>query len=72
MQRLIREHNLDIVEFPNWEGLALILQRTSHVPMVVRLHTSSKESHSINGTPATRTNRWDVKREMWQGAVPTS
>jgi len=66
MQRLARERKLDIVEFPNWEGFGLIFQQISRVPAIVRLHTSSRESQTIDQLPSTPLLRWDVRRERWQ------
>jgi hypothetical protein len=65
-RRLVRDHALDVVEFPNWEGYGLLFLRTARTPTVVRLHTSSRESQAIDGTPPTRWHRWDVRRERWQ------
>lgn len=66
MQRLVRDQKLDVVEFPNWEGLGLLFQKLSNTPVVVRLHTSSKETQVIDQLPSTRTLEWDVRREFWQ------
>ena len=66
MQRLVRERNVDVVEFPNWEGFGLVFQHLSRTPVVVRLHTSSRESQIIDQLPATPFLRWDVRRERWQ------
>lgn len=66
LKQLVNEHRLEVVEFPNWEGLGLWFQMTSRVPTVVRLHTSSRETQAIDGVPITRRLRWDVKRERWQ------
>lgn len=63
MERLVREHRLDIVEFANWEGLAPYFALRRKVPMVFRLCTSSLESIHIDELPMTRTLRADVKRE---------
>ncbi len=65
--RLVREKAVDIVEFPNWEGLGVLFQRMAGVPVVVRLHTSSKETQEIDRLPQNRCLRWDVRRERWQG-----
>lgn len=67
MRRLVREHAIDLVEFPNWEGYGLLFQRTARVPVVVRLSTSSSEAHAIDGSPPTRWQRWEIWREKWQG-----
>ncbi len=63
MRALVRQYCLDVVEFPNWEGYGLVFQRLTRTPMAVRLHTSSKETQVIDGTPPTRWQRWDVRRE---------
>lgn len=67
MQSLVRERAVEIVEFPNWEGLGVVFQRLSRIPVVVRLSTSSGESQEIDNLPSTRSLRWDVLRERWQG-----
>ncbi len=66
MSRLVRKHQLDIVEFPNWEGLGVFFQRLTRTPVVVRLYTSSFESQLIDGLAMNRARRWDVRRERWQ------
>jgi glycogen(starch) synthase len=69
MRRLVRQHRIDVVEFPNWEGLGLgyALQRVT--PVVVRLSTSSFEAATIDGpqeAPMLRRRlRWDIRRERW-------
>lgn len=65
MQHLVREHALDVVEFPNWEGRALWFGWRRQVPLVVRLHTSSLETIKIEGGTFSRELRWDVRRERW-------
>ena len=66
MLRMVRERQLDIVEFPNWEGLGVLFQQFSRVPIIVRLYTSSLESQVIDGLAPTREQHWDVRRERWQ------
>ncbi len=67
MWRIVREHRLDVVEFPNWEGYGVLFQLApQRVTMVVRLHTSSRETQVIDGGIPTRWARWDVRRERWQ------
>lgn len=66
MARLARAEKLDVVEFPNWEGMGLVYQRFGPTPTVVRLSTSSAESQTIDGRPPTRPDRWDSRRERWQ------
>ena len=63
--RLARDHNLDVFEFPNWEGHGLLFAHAGRTPTVVRLHTSSAESQRIDGGVPTRWQRWDVRRERW-------
>jgi len=65
MRRIVRQHQLDIVEFPNWEGFGALFCLARPVPMVVRLVTSSQESQEIDGTRSSRLVRWDVRRERW-------
>ena len=64
MLDLVRQHALDVVEFPNWEGLAPYFAWRRKVPMVVRLHTSSQETIAIDGLALTRSLKADVRREQ--------
>lgn len=66
MTQIAREQQLDIVEFPNWEGWGLYYARWRRTPLVVRLHTSSLKVHSIDGTATERLVRWDIHREQHQ------
>jgi glycogen(starch) synthase len=66
LQRLVRIHNLDVLELANWEGLGLLFLRLTRTPTIVRLATSSKEAQEIDQSPATRWHRWDVSRERCQ------
>lgn len=68
-QRLARDYRLDIIEFPNWEGVGLYVGRCLTTPLVVRLHTSSLEAHQIDGTLSGRIVRMDVSRERKQGRI---
>ena len=63
MRKLVRTCGIDLVEFPNWEGYGVLFELLGRVPVVVRLHTSSKESQAIDAAPPSRWNRWDVWRE---------
>ena len=63
MLGLVRRHELDVVEFPNWEGLALYFAWRRPVPVVVRLHTSSRQTVAIDGLALTRARRADIQRE---------
>jgi hypothetical protein len=63
MRGLVRQHQLDIVEFPNWEGLAPYFAWRRSIPLVVRLHTSSRETIAIDRLELTRARRADVQRE---------
>jgi glycosyltransferase involved in cell wall biosynthesis len=65
MSKIVSEHGLEIVEFPNWEGFGWLFASFRSVPLVVRLSTSSLESQKIDGTPQSRETRWDVRREHW-------
>lgn len=67
VQRLVRENAIDVVEFPNWEGLGVAYQWMASVPVVVRLSTSSRESQQIDELQPSRRLRWDIMRERWQG-----
>jgi glycosyltransferase involved in cell wall biosynthesis len=65
MRKLVRRYQLDVVEFPNFEGLGISFCLGRPAPVVVRLHTSSQEMHEIDGLPSSPTARWDVRRERW-------
>ena len=65
MRRLVAQHRLDVVEFPNFEGTGLLYSFRRPAPLVVRLHTSSFEGGQINGNIGNRAVRWDVRRERW-------
>lgn len=69
MRRIVRTTGLDVVEFPNWEGLGLLFEQWSQVPVVVRLHTSSAETQRIDGVPDRRWYRWNIRRERWQARL---
>ena len=69
MLRLAASQQLDIVEFANWEGLGLWFALGRSVPMVVRLHTSSQEAHTIDGRSIRGPVKWDVRREGWQARM---
>ncbi len=66
IHRMVREEKLDLVELPNWEGYGLYFIQTTRTPTVVRLHTSSKETQIIDGTPLKRWHRWNITRERLQ------
>lgn len=66
VRRVARAEQLDLVEFPNWDGLGLAYQTLGPTPTVVRLHTSAHETQVIDGLPDSRRLRWDVRRERWQ------
>jgi len=65
MRALVRRHDLDIVEFANWEGRGLGYSARRSTPLVVRLSTSSLESQIIDENPPNRAARWEVRREYW-------
>jgi glycogen(starch) synthase len=69
MRRLVRLHGIDVVEFANWEGFGTLFFRPPRPPIVVRLATSSQESQLIDGTIASRSHRWNVRRERWQAKL---
>jgi len=48
LRRLVREHALDVVEFPNWEAPGLVYTRTNDVPSVTRLSTCFAETMKID------------------------
>jgi glycosyltransferase involved in cell wall biosynthesis len=62
----VREHRLDLVEIANWEGVGLGFMHASRAPKVVRLSTSSHETHELDGLRPNRWQAWDVRRERWQ------
>ncbi|HEX5105761.1 MAG TPA: glycosyltransferase family 4 protein, partial [Pirellulaceae bacterium] len=66
MRRVVRDEGIHVVEFPNWEGLGLLFQSLTRTPVVVRLHTSSRETQRIDELTSTRRLEWDVRRERWQ------
>ena len=65
MARLVKRHGLDIVEFPNWEGVGLWYAAQRPAPFVVRLYTSTAETNLIDGVASRRIAAWDVRRERW-------
>lgn len=69
MRRLVAEHDLDLVEFPNWEGFGIDFCSRRTVPVVVRLYTSSLDSQIIDGGRRDRVRRWDIRREKWQAKL---
>lgn len=69
MRRLVAEHDLDLVEFPNWEGFGIYFCMRRTVPVVVRLYTSSLDSQAIDGGRMDRQKRWDIRREKWQAKL---
>lgn len=58
LYRLHRRYRFDIVEFPNWEGPALVTVLWRFVPVVVRLHTSTWETVELAGRPPTQRERF--------------
>lgn len=66
MIQLVKQHQIDLVEFPNWEGLGIYYQAQHITATAVRLHTSSKETQLIDDLPSTRLLRSDVAREHRQ------
>jgi glycogen(starch) synthase len=64
--QVVKQHAIDLVELPNWEGLGIFYQKKQLTPTVVRLHTSSLETQQIDQLPSTRLLQWDVKREHQQ------
>jgi glycogen synthase len=63
IRRIARDCKLELIEFPNWEGLGWLAARRLPLPVVVRLHTSSLEAAEIDGRFASRFVGWDVWRE---------
>jgi glycogen synthase len=65
MMAMQRDHDLEVIEFPNWEGFAPWFGLRRRVPLVVRLHTSSLETIMIDQLPMNHLRRADVRRERW-------
>jgi hypothetical protein len=65
MRRLVDRYGLDLVEFPNWEGLGVEYALRKSAPLVVRISTTSEESAAIDGGRRSRASRWDARRETW-------
>ena len=51
MHRIVHQHALDVVEFPNWEAPGLAYTWSNPVPSVTRLHTSFAETVKIDALP---------------------
>ena len=66
MRQLVSQFELNVVEFPNWEGLGIYFACRRPVPMVVRLYTSSLETIRIDELEMSRVRRADVRRESFQ------
>lgn len=64
--QVVKQHAIDIVELPNWEGLGIFYQKKRLTPTVVRLHTSSLETQQIDQLAPSRLLQWDVRREYQQ------
>jgi glycosyltransferase involved in cell wall biosynthesis len=69
MNRLVSRFGLNVVEFPNWEGLGIYYAWRRPTPMVVRLHTSSLETIEIDRLPMNRLLSMDVRREHLQAKL---
>jgi glycosyltransferase involved in cell wall biosynthesis len=69
MRRMASKHQLDVFELANWEGLGVWFAARRSIPIVVRLHTSSLEAHTINADPIRGAVKWDVRREKWQALL---
>ena len=69
MRRMASKHQLDVFETANWEGLGVWFAARRSIPLVVRLHTSSLEAHTINADPIRGAVKWDVRRERWQALM---
>ena len=64
--QLSRAHNLQLFEFPNWEGLGIWFALRRSIPLIVRLHTSSAETQQIDELSETWRLKCDVRREGLQ------
>ncbi len=64
VRQLHRQHQFDVVEFPNFEGLGLIATLFSVAPIVVRLHTSTYEYVELCGRPPRVAERFQIWAEQ--------
>jgi glycosyltransferase involved in cell wall biosynthesis len=69
LRTLVARERLDVVELANWEGLGALFTWRRPVPVVVRLHTSTKEAYSLGGRTVQGPIKWDVRRERWQARL---
>ncbi len=62
---LCKDFNLDVFEFPNWEGRGAYFNRLpgARPAMVVRMHTSCREILEIEDAQMTRAQRFECKLE---------
>jgi len=67
--RVSRTAELDLFEFPNWEGLGAWFALRRRLPLVVRLSTSSAETQQIDGLPNSWRLKCDVAREKLQARL---
>jgi glycosyltransferase involved in cell wall biosynthesis len=63
LARLNRLYRFDIVEIPNWEGMALASTWLPGLPVVVRLHTSVAESIAMAERKPSRAERFMIGAE---------
>ena len=75
IRELHRRYHFDLVEFPNFEGLGLVFQALTRVPVVARLHTSMVEIIETQHRPATTGERFMMWAERqsarWARGVVT-
>jgi glycosyltransferase involved in cell wall biosynthesis len=63
-RRLTHRHQLDIFEFPNWEGRGAFYNLVKWgTPMVVRINTSLRETIEVEGTSLGRKEKFEVDLE---------
>ena len=60
---LNRKIRFDVVEFPNWQGLGLVLAAVHPTKTVARLHTSMAETVEISGKAPSFGNRFMIWAE---------
>lgn len=61
--RLAREEGIDLIELPNWDGMGARWPIPGRVPIVCRLHTSTRQAVASQNREPTRLERWDMIRE---------
>ncbi len=63
LRQMNRQHGLDIVEIPNWEGIGLASTWEAGFKVVIRLHTSLAESIKVSGRKPNLSERFMIWAE---------